>query len=149
MQTKPERNQSAHWLWVVMSVATLFVGCSKAQEPWEKVYPATGIVKYQGKPLAGAMITLIPEDTSFPKSVRPTAVTDADGEFEIGTYSTGDGAPAGSYKVIVVHFPVEGSEENPHAGPNDLPAKYAKAETTDLKVTIEEEETALRPLELE
>jgi hypothetical protein len=139
----------ARWSLVVLSAAILLAGCGKAQEPWEKVYPATGIVKYQGKPLPGATITLIPEDTSFPKSVRPTAVTDADGEFEIGTYSTGDGAPAGNYKVLILHFPVEGPEENPHAGPNDLPEKYAKAETTDLTVTIEEEETVLRPLELE
>jgi hypothetical protein len=149
MQRKPEVNRLARWSWAVMSAAMLLVGCGQAQEPWEKVYPATGVVKYQGKPLAGAMITLIPEDASFPKTVRPTAVTDADGEFEIGTYSSGDGAPAGNYKVLVLHFPVEGSEEAPHAGPNDLPAKYAKAETTDLKVTIDEEETALPPLELE
>jgi hypothetical protein len=135
--------------WVAMIVLSLLAGCSKAKEPWETVYPASGVVKFQGQPVAGAVVTLIPEDREFPNTVRPTAVTDEDGAFEIGTYSTADGAPAGKYKVLVLHYPVIGSEDNPSAGPNDLPPQYAKAETTTLNVTIEEEETEIPPLELQ
>jgi len=135
--------------WVTLILSTMLAGCGQAKQPWEKVYPASGVVKFQGQPVAGAVVTLIPEDREFPNTVRPTAITDEDGAFEIGTYSSADGAPAGSYKVLVLHYPVIGTAENPYAGPNDLPAQYAKAETTTLKVTIEEEETEIPPLELQ
>jgi hypothetical protein len=133
----------------VLAAAIIAAGCGRPQEPWEKVYPASGVVHYRGQPLSGAVVTLIPLDADFPDSVRPTAVTDAEGTFAIGTYSADDGAPAGDYKVLVLHYPVEGAADNPHAGPNDLPVKYAKAETTDLLVSVGEEETEFQPLELE
>jgi hypothetical protein len=133
----------------MVALAAALAGCGKAQEPWEKVYPASGVVLYRGQPLPGAVVTLIPEDGDFPSSVRPTAVTDEDGAFYVGTYSAADGAPAGDYKVLVLHYPVEGPPENPHAGANDLPVKYARAETTDLSVSIAEEETEIPPLVLE
>lgn len=137
------------WVWGGVALVTMCAGCGKAKQPWEKVYPASGIVKFNGQPLPGAVITLIPQDRTFPNSVRPTAVTDDEGIFDIGTYSADDGAPAGDYKVLVLHYPVVGSQDNPSAGPNDLPPQYAKAETTTLKITIEEAETEIPPLELQ
>lgn len=129
-------------------VAALTAGCGQAKQPWEKVYPAKGVVRYRGNPLAGAQITLIPLDESYPSSVRPSATSKEDGAFDIGTYSTADGAPAGDYKVLVLHFPVVGPKESPSPGRNSLPAKYARPETTDLTVTVEEGPTELPPLEL-
>lgn len=149
MDVRLTSDRSARWAWFVLAMATALSGCSKPQQPWEKVYPAGGVVKYRGQPLSGAVITLIPEDADFPSSVRPTAITDEDGAFEVGTYSVADGAPAGDYKVLVLHYPVEGSAENPHAGPNDLPPMYAKVETTNLRISIGEEDTEIPPLELE
>jgi len=143
------RYRSARTTWFLAAIATALAGCGKPQEPWEKVYPATGVVTYRGQPLSGAVVTLISEDADFPNSVRPTAVTGDDGGFEVGTYSAADGAPAGEYKVLVLHYPVQGPAENPHAGPNDLPPIYAKAETTTLKISVAEEENELPPLELE
>ncbi len=148
MINESDRSREFHLMTLVLITAGTVCGCSKAQQPWEIVYPASGVVKYQGQPLAGAVITLVPQDKSFPGSVRPTAITDEEGVFEVGTYSVADGAPAGDYKVVVLHYPVIGTAENPSAGPNDLPAKYAKPETTDLKVTIDEEETEIPVLEL-
>ena len=149
MNTKHNKFGLVRSKWVALMLAVILAGCGKAQQPWEQGYPASGVVKFQGQPLAGAVITLIPQDRDFPNSVRPTAVTDEEGAFEIGTYSTADGAPAGDYKVLVLHYPVVGAPDNPQAGPNDLPPQYAKAETTTLKVTIDEEETELPTLELE
>ena len=114
-------------------VSTL--GCAK-KAPWEKVYPATGKISFNDKPLAGAQITLVPEDTKVPNSVRPSATSKDDGTFELGTYSHKDGAPEGTYKVTVLHYPVVGSKDNPSPGRNDLPQKYAKAETTPLTYTV-------------
>lgn len=134
---------------LLLSMAGLVAGCGKAKQPWEQVYPAKGVVNYKGKPLAGAMISLIPQDSEYPETVRPTATSKDDGTFELGTYSRADGAPAGEYKAIVLRFPVVGSKESPSAGPNDLPPKYAKAETTDLTVNIDAGETEIPPLELQ
>lgn len=121
---------------LVLVISTVTVGCGKAKNPWETVYPTTGVVVYEGKPLVGAQITLIPEDSDVPSSVRPTATTDEDGSFEIGTYSKNDGAPAGTYKVLALHYPIVGSKENPSAGRNDLPKKYSSQTTTDLKLEV-------------
>jgi hypothetical protein len=149
MRVNFARYRSARATWSLLAIGMALAGCGKTQEPWEKVYPASGIVTYRGQPLSGAVVTLISEDSDFPKSVRPTAVTGDDGAFEVGTYSSADGAPAGEYKVLVLHYPVAGSAENPSAGPNDLPPIYAKAETTTLKISVAEEENELPPLELE
>lgn len=127
--------------------SALLTGCGKAKEPWEVVYPVKGIVKYDGKPLDRAVITLIPQGEDIPDTVRPTASSKEDGTFEVGTYSTKDGAPEGKYKVIVLHYPIIGKKESPASGPNDLPVKYAKPETTDLIVDVAGP-TELKPFEL-
>ena len=143
-------HSNSRWLslGLVLCVCGLVNGCVKAKPPWEKVYPAIGVAQLDGQPLGGATLTLIPEDRSVPDTVRPTATTNWDGTFELGTYATGDGAPAGKYKVIVVRFPVIGTPQNPAPGPNDLPSKYALPATTDLTVQINEAETELPPLKL-
>jgi hypothetical protein len=128
--------------------SALLTGCGKTKESWEQVYPAKGIVNFGGKPVAGAVISLIPQDPEIPDTVRPTATAKEDGTFEIGTYSKADGAPEGKYKVLVLHYPVIGSKASPAAGPNDLPRKYSKAETTDLLVEVVAPNTEFQPLEL-
>lgn len=130
----------------VLTVCLLVIGCGKGKSPWEKVYPAAGTLLFDGKPLAVAQVTLIPLDEGVPKSVRPTATTNDDGSFTLGTYSRTDGAPAGSYKVLALHYPIGGSKENPSAGANDLPAKYAKEQTTDL--TLDVSSAGIEPSEL-
>lgn len=122
-------------------VCTSALGCFKSKQPWEIVYPTTGVVKLEGKPIAGARVTLIPQDQSYPSSVRPAATSKEDGSFTIGTYSTADGAPVGNYKALVLHFPVIISPDSATTGPNDLPEKYSRVETTDLAVTIKPAKT--------
>jgi hypothetical protein len=69
----------------------------------EPVYPVRGFVFVDGRPAAGATIALYPErGFDGPVGVQPRAVVRADGSFELGTYRTGDGAPAGHYVVTVV-----------------------------------------------
>lgn len=142
MQAKVgNRSRKAMVAMLALLVGTA-MGCGKAKQPWEKVYPAKGVLNYKGAPLAGATITLIPEEADYPETVRPTATSQEDGTFEVG-------APAGEYKAIVLRYTVVGSKENPSPGPNDLPKKYAKAETTDLTVNIDASETEIPPLELQ
>lgn len=131
-----------------LMLSGLLVGCGKAKEPWEVAYPAQGVIKYEGKPLANAQITLVPENSEYPDTVRPRGYTKEDGTFQLSTYADGDGAPEGKYKVLAMRFPVVGSKENPSQGPNNLPRKYASPATTDLQVEIQAQKTELSPLEL-
>lgn len=124
-------------------------GCGMQKQPWEKVYPAKGVVIYKGNPVADAEISLFPEDSSFPDSIRPRAKTTENGEFVVWTNQPGDGAPAGIYKAVVVHHEIVSSEHSMASNPNDLPAKYSRRDTTDLYVQIDEKETEIPPLELE
>lgn len=131
-----------------MTICVLSLGCGKAKKPWEVTYPAEGIVKFEGVPLAGAQITLIPVDPEIPDSVRPNGFTQADGSFQLRTYSEGDGAPALKYKVLAMRFPVIGPPDNPSQGPNDLPPKYSRPESSDVILEVTSGEGPLGPIDL-
>ena len=125
-----------------------FGGCSKPKDPWEITHPATGQVSFKGRPISDAELTFFPEDKSFPDSVRPKAKTTADGTFVAWTNAQGDGVPAGSYKVTIVHNEVSISNGTIVAKPNDLPVKYSKRDTTDIQVQIAPGTNAIPAIEL-
>lgn len=126
----------------------LLVGCGRSREPWEVVHPASGVLTWQGQPVVGAQITLVPTDSKVPESVRPTAVTGENGAFEISTYADGDGAPEGDYKVSVIWHPLVVSEGGNVRGGNVLPPKYAIPETSGVTLTVAEGGTAWPTLDL-
>src|SRR2546423_1070374 len=68
------------------------------------VHPAAGQVLLAGKPVPQALVVLHPEGDASPDAVRPQATADADGAFRLSTYETGDGAPAGTYRVTVARW---------------------------------------------
>ncbi|MBL8819849.1 MAG: hypothetical protein JNL58_27740 [Planctomyces sp.] len=135
-------------LFCSVAILATVCGCGKSPEPWEIVHPARGTVTYKGKPIAGAELSFFPQDSTYPDSVRPRAKSADDGSFVVWTYAEGDGAPAGKYKVTIVHHEVSISKEAVVAKPNDLPAKYSRLDSTDLEVSIGETETEIPPLEL-
>lgn len=133
---------------LLAGLAMSLAGCGGARNPWDRVYPAAGKVTLDGKPIAGAQVTLTPVDAQVPAKIRPTAVTQADGHFELGTLDTADGAPEGEYVVTVVWHPVEQTKAGAVRGDNKLPVRYARGETSGLKVQVEKGKVELPPLEL-
>jgi len=129
-------------------LASTLSGCSKGKDPWDTTYPVSGKVTLKGRPVADADLVFFPEDDSFPGTVRPKAKSAEDGTFVVWTYAQGDGAPAGSYKVTVVHHEVSVSKDTIVAKPNDLPNKYSKLDTTDLKVQIAAAQNDIPPFDL-
>jgi len=127
--------------------ALLLTGCSE-KPVWEVAYQASGSLSFRGKPVANADIVLFPEDSTWPETVRPRARTKEDGTFEVWTWEPGDGAPAGVYKVTLVHTEAGFSKGAVVAKPNDLPAKYGRAESTDVRVTISPGENRLPAISL-
>ncbi|MEO8272338.1 MAG: hypothetical protein ABI557_21700 [Aureliella sp.] len=120
---------------------------AKAQ-PWETTHPAVGTVTLKGRPVANADLAFFPEDERFPTLVRPRAKSTEDGKFVVWTYAQGDGAPAGSYKVTVIHNEVGISKDTIVAKPNDLPKKYSNLQATDIVVNIEEGQNEIPPIDL-
>ncbi len=125
----------------------LFCGCGGGQ-PWEKVYPVMGVVTHKGKPVKDAELAFFPLDDKVPETVLPRAKSTENGEFAVSTYHNGDGAPAGKYKVTVIHNEIVVKGESMTAKPNDLPKKYASRATTDLTVEIGKTATTIPPLDL-
>jgi hypothetical protein len=133
---------------IAAALSVFAVGCGSATPSWKTVYPATGKLLFNGTPVAGAQITFTPKDSAVPASVRPSATTDAEGIFKLGTYSLADGAPAGDYHVAVVWHPLVDVGGGPTRGPNKLPERYARAETSLLSATVDSRTTELAPLNL-
>ena len=126
---------------------TSLVGCGGGSDQWvagsEKVYPTSGKVTLDGKPVEGAVVMFI--STSKPLSAR--GLTDANGEYQLTTYEERDGAMAGEHKVTVrktEYFEVRSgnwSEDEPTMVKKSkelLPIEFATESTTTLKKTIAE-----------
>jgi hypothetical protein len=100
------------------------------------VQPVCGKVFYEGTPAANAVVTFHLLNPDAKRTTRGgDAMAEADGTFTLSTYAANDGAPAGEYAVTVVWWnPPVDADGKP--GPNMLPERYARPETTPLKVTV-------------
>jgi hypothetical protein len=77
----------------------LLGGCGDGRPSLVQV---TGVVKVDGNPVEGAIVSFVPMTDSKDGYKRPSAgVTDASGKFSVGTYDKTDGIPPGKYKVAI------------------------------------------------
>ena len=121
-------------------------------------YPVTGKLTLNGAPVAGATVTFSPEQPGIPTAM---GISDGQGLYKLTTYSSGDGAGEGSYKVLVyklteqdntpalpTHDPTGAGRSGApaHSGPRGaggkksislLPEKYMKASTTTLIKSVQ------------
>lgn len=119
-----------------LAVAVMsFVGCGEASLEKVPVFPAKGTITYQGKPIPGAMITLHPV-TPVENVPTPRANVAKDGTFSVKTYGTEEGAPEGDYKLTVLWYKPIYNGPDFTSGPNVIPQKFTKPETTDIQVKI-------------
>jgi hypothetical protein len=135
-----------------------FGGCGAGKPaPRYASYPVRGQVLFQGKPLAGALVTFHPvEESRFSQDIpRPTGHTDDDGKFRLTTTTTGDGAPAGPYLVAISGLarpPSEGSvlpdPNKPLAKADITKGRYLDPKKSGLKADVKEGENELPPFEL-
>jgi hypothetical protein len=137
------------WLmWSAAVSALTIAGCGRSGSV-TPLYPVEGQVLWNGKPLAGASLVFCPREQSAAKNgVSPRAHSDVNGRFRVSTYSAGDGAAEGQYAVVVRCTPVVDTGGGSAPGPNILPRKYARAESTDLQVTVAKGATVLPALDL-
>ncbi len=110
----------------------------KAYKGLKPRHPARGTVYFDGAPAPGAYVVFWgPSEKGTKRRPRADAVCEADGSFQLSTYAAFDGAPADEYAVTVEwRKPLWTVEGKP--GPNALPERYAKEETSGLKFTVKE-----------
>jgi hypothetical protein len=126
------------------------------------VFPAEGVVMFQGKPAVGARVTFIPIEKSRDRYF-PTGKVGEDGTYKLSTYEPGDGAPAGRYNVTVARGQLEADEYdelNKKMSPQEvarhvqklardpLYQKYANPQKSGLTAEIKPSATKLEPFDL-
>jgi hypothetical protein len=81
-------------------------GCSSGP-PQEPVFPVKGTLFVDDKPAHGAVVWFFPLDVAEvdvknpAADPRPSGIVQADGTFELNTFGSKDGAPAGRYRIGV------------------------------------------------
>lgn len=125
------------WLnrfFVCVLASSLLSGCGGGSGV--ATYPVKGTVKYKGEPVTDAAVTF------FPSQGRPAAgMTDSQGTFQLSTFSSKDGAPAGTYKVSVTESvteipPMPGTGPEPPPKPPRFPGRYTDPEQSNLSAEV-------------
>ncbi len=130
--------------WPALAVAAVL--CTSCEQNNRKpVYPARGKVLFEGMPAAGATVFLYQYETDAAGTptlkidrdgIAPWGVTDASGNFQLTTYLTFDGAPAGDY-VVTVRYPAPPRKGDDEQGPDRLRGRYNDFKTSPLRATVE------------
>jgi hypothetical protein len=95
------------------------------------VYPVKGKILVNGQPAHDCQIYLNRTfDDKHPFRVTPQGLTNENGEYEITSYNTNDGAPEGEYVVTLEWRERSGLTNMNFDGVDRLGGAYAKAEKT-------------------
>ncbi len=125
---------------VALAMLAVLPACSKAI----KTEGVTGVITYNGEPLADATVKFIPTDATGSQSYGKT---NEKGEYKLQTLlgAADAGTTPGEYKVTVDCIETvetgnmieENGEEKPETVAESLiPAKYNNAETSGLTATV-------------
>lgn len=145
MNHPPLRRPGPRVAAVLLTVATGLLmglsGCGEGDLPKVGVptFPVSGkVLRADGSPLPGGLVTFVPGDAKAPKATGPIA---QDGTFSLNTEGIAPGAPAGEFKVRIELDPqADMSAYGPKRG-LPFPAKYTKESTSGLTATVQAEGT--------
>lgn len=114
------------------------------------VYPVTGTVTMDGKPVADAVLSFQLMDGTR----GAIGQTDSQGRYTLTTFHSEDGAVPGEYRISVMKFstpppdyPVRKSEDDENyidfVPKNLLPKKYSDAQKSGLTATVDKERNVI------
>lgn len=143
----------------VVAVVACVVGCGSDRLA---TVPAQGIVRVDGKPVAGVQVVFHPVSAGDMRleKLRPTARTGSDGSFVIGTYEMADGAPVGEYVVTAEWFAggpekATTTSDDPEAAAagnatevDRLGGRFANPDASSFKASIGRMSSRIPPLDL-
>lgn len=129
---------------LIVTAGAALAGCQKSDSlPSLQVYEVKGqVLLANGKPLGGGWIYFVPK-ADLP--VTPSATIQADGSFSLITGGSGEGAPAGEYKVRVE------APQLPQARPRSgvkpaIPPKYNDEDSSGLVIPVRAEANRIEPI---
>lgn len=134
--------------WTMCATVIVFAFCFSLPgcDQGPVVYPVSGRVTVDGEPVEGAAVGMIPAVGGR----HGAAVTDANGDFVVGTFTPSDGALAGEHKIVVTKVKmIKPGNERAGIAPEYeyvVPGRYDDPETSGLNVTVTKE---MEPLKLE
>ncbi len=124
-------------------ISCVLMGCSKGEQRLP-THQVVGKVLRKGAGLPNATVVFHAKD-SAKGFFKPRATTNANGEFVLTTYESGDGAPAGEYEVTLEQWIFL----NPEVGAtNRLPNKLGVPSTSGLKATVAKTANSIPAFEL-
>jgi hypothetical protein len=128
---------------LVLVASAAMAGCSRSDAlPTYQVYDVKGkVLLADGTPLNGGLITFVPKG-DLP--VSPSGEIGPDGTFSIVTGGSGQGAPAGEYKVRIETPQIPRAKNKKPV----VPPKYNDEDSSDLAVTVRAESNQLDPIRL-
>jgi hypothetical protein len=137
---------------VACLATVLLTGCGRrVDDEWTRqrpqVYPATGSVFYQNKPVAGATVMFESADSGAKPGSGLVAIghTDSAGMFRMKTYKEYEGVVAGAHRVSVTKMDyvpatrpagVDPNVDIPPIATSVLPEKYKDFGTSGLTVNV-------------
>lgn len=126
-------------------------GCGENTSlPGPEPQPVKGKVTYRGEPAAGFLVVFNPLEKWEGPVFAPSAVTNADGEFQLHSYADNDGAPVGEY-AVTFQWPKEVVTDDPDDAPeriDRLHGAFSNPQESQFKVTVSEGENSLEPFAL-
>lgn len=130
---------------ISLIVCCLISGCGSGRKP---TFPVKGRVLVDGKPPNELFVHFWPTEKNDPKSIRPFAQTNENGEFELNSYVTGDGAPMGEF-IVTFEWPMRsGPFKNQFEGPDQLRGKYKQPDKSKIRINITKQGQLLETFEL-
>jgi hypothetical protein len=123
-------------LFVAAAAFLIAPGCGGGPSDAPKTVPASGVVKHNGNPVAGVLVTFFPE-----KGPLAVGTTDAAGAFSLSTSGV-PGATAGNHRVSVAWVPEDApmpltpEEGQAQAQKSPIPARYGDPNTSQLTQSL-------------
>ena len=96
---------STRGLLLVACLLSLVSGCSRGRQH-PPTHAVTGLVTVDGKPVKDAIVSFLPENGQYPAN----GTTDASGRYELTSFTRGDGAMEGSFRVTIVKYEEENGD---------------------------------------
>lgn len=99
-------------------------GCSRGRQ-YPPTHSVSGVVTVDGQTVADAIVSFLPDDGQNPAN----GSTDALGRYELTSFTRGDGAMEGSFRVTIVKYEKE-VEDKPAVSAEKPAAEEAESEET-------------------
>ncbi|HEY0985291.1 hypothetical protein [Schlesneria sp. T3-172] len=141
---------------VTLGIFLGFIGCERGPKGVvrDKVSKVTGTLLIDGEPESMVAVRLIRVNGPDPEAgtsqvIVPSAYTDDEGKFTIGTYEGGpnaDGAPKGDYAVVFQWGQINLIGGN-YAG-DKFKGKYSDPEKSEIKLTVADAPVDLGEIQL-